>query len=68
MKVVTVRDFRDHATEMFRSKDVILVKREGMPAGCFLPWDTRQGCRSRCAGRCSCVSLSRSAHSLPPKV
>ena len=25
MKVVTVRDFRDHATEMFRSDDVILV-------------------------------------------
>jgi len=37
MKVVTVRDFRDHATEMFRSDDVILVTRE---AGVFLPWDT----------------------------
>lgn len=40
MKVVTVRDFRDHASEMFRSDDVILVKREGAPAGFFLPWDT----------------------------
>jgi hypothetical protein len=40
MKVVTVRDFRDHATEMFRSEDVILVTREGTPAGFFLPWDT----------------------------
>jgi hypothetical protein len=40
MKVVTVRDFRDHATEMFRSDDVILVTREGTPAGFFLPWDT----------------------------
>jgi hypothetical protein len=40
MKVVTVRDFRDHATEMFRSADVILVTREGAPAGFFLPWDT----------------------------
>lgn len=40
MKVVTVRDFRDHATEMFRSDDVILVTREGSPAGFFLPWDT----------------------------
>jgi hypothetical protein len=40
MKVVTVRDFRDHATEMFRSDDVILVTREGAPAGFFLPWDT----------------------------
>ena len=40
MKVVTVRDFRDHATEMFRSEDVILVTRDGAPAGFFLPWDT----------------------------
>jgi hypothetical protein len=40
MKVVTVRDFRDHATEMFRSEDVILVTRDGSPAGFFLPWDT----------------------------
>jgi hypothetical protein len=39
MKVVTVRDFRDRATEMFRSDDVILVTREGRPAGFFLPWD-----------------------------
>lgn len=42
MKVVTVRDFRDHATEMFRSDDVILVTREGTPAGFFLPWDTSE--------------------------
>lgn len=42
MKVVTVRDFRDHATEMFRSDEVILVTREGSPAGFFLPWDTPQ--------------------------
>ncbi len=40
MKVVTVRDFRDHASEMFRSDDVILVTRAGAPAGFFLPWDT----------------------------
>jgi hypothetical protein len=40
MKVVTVRDFRDHATEMFRSEDVIRVTREGTPAGFFLHWDT----------------------------
>jgi hypothetical protein len=40
MKIVTVRDFRDHATEMFRSDDVILVTRDGVPAGFFLPWDT----------------------------
>jgi hypothetical protein len=40
MKVVTVRDFRDHASEMFRSDDVVLVTREGTPAGFFLPWNT----------------------------
>jgi hypothetical protein len=40
MKVVTLRDFRDHASEMFRSEDVILVTRDGAPAGFFLPWDT----------------------------
>ena len=40
MKVVTVRDFRDRASEMFRSDDVILVTRDGRPAGFFLPWDT----------------------------
>jgi hypothetical protein len=40
MKIVTVRDFRDRASEMFRSNDVILVTRDGAPAGFFLPWDT----------------------------
>jgi hypothetical protein len=40
MKVVTVRDFRDRASEMFRSDDVILVTRDGVPAGFFLPWDS----------------------------
>lgn len=39
MKVVSVRDFRDRASEMFRSDDVILVTRDGAPAGFFLPWD-----------------------------
>jgi len=38
VRVVTVRDFRDRASEMFRSEDVILVTREGRPAGFFLPW------------------------------
>ena len=40
MRVVTVRDFRDRASEMFRSDDVILVTRDGRPAGFFLPWET----------------------------
>lgn len=39
MKVVTLRDFRDRATEMMRSHDVLLVTRNGKPAGFFLPWD-----------------------------
>ena len=42
MRVVTVRDFRDRASEMFRSDDVILVTREGRPAGFFLPWETAE--------------------------
>jgi hypothetical protein len=40
MKVVTVRDFRDRASEMFHSDDVILVTRDGVPAGFYLPWNT----------------------------
>ncbi len=40
MKVVSVREFRDRSSEMFRSDDVILVTRDGAPAGFFLPWDT----------------------------
>ena len=40
MRVVTVRDFRDRASEMFRSEDVILVTREGRPAGFYLPWES----------------------------
>jgi hypothetical protein len=40
MKVVSVRDFRDRASEMFRSDDVILVTRDGAPAGFYLPWNT----------------------------
>jgi hypothetical protein len=42
MKVVTVRDFRDRASEMFRSDDVILVTRDGAPAGFYLPWNTSE--------------------------
>ena len=38
MKVVTVRDFRDRSSEMFRSEDVILVTRDGKPAGFWMPW------------------------------
>ena len=38
MRVVTIRDFRDRATEMMRADEVLLVTRDGRPAGFFLPW------------------------------
>jgi hypothetical protein len=38
VRVVTVREFRDRASQMFHSDDIILVMREGRPAGFFLPW------------------------------
>ncbi len=37
MRVSTVREFRDQATGMFRSKDPILVTRRGRIAGVFFP-------------------------------
>lgn len=39
MKLVSVREFRDHATEHFRSEEPIIVMRGSKPAGVFLPWD-----------------------------
>ena len=39
MKVVTVREFRDRATEMLRADGLLLITRDGRPAGFFLPWD-----------------------------
>lgn len=39
VKVVTVREFRDKATEMLRSEGLLLITRDGRPAGFFLPWD-----------------------------
>ena len=38
MKISTVRDFRDNATGLLRSKDPILVTRRGRLAGVFFPW------------------------------
>jgi hypothetical protein len=50
MKVTTLRDFRDRATSLLRSKEPVLITRDGMPAGFFVPWgepelpdDTRRG-------------------------
>jgi hypothetical protein len=38
MRISTVREFRDHATGLLRSKDPILVTRRGRLAGVFFPW------------------------------
>lgn len=37
MKISTVREFRDNASGMLRSKDPILVTRRGKLAGIFFP-------------------------------
>jgi len=37
MKIATVREFRDNASGMLRSKDPILVTRRGRLAGVFFP-------------------------------
>jgi hypothetical protein len=39
MKVATLRGFRDRATAMLRSRDIVLITRDGLPAGFFVPWD-----------------------------
>jgi hypothetical protein len=38
MKISTVREFRDNATSLLRSKSPILVTRRGQLAGVFFPW------------------------------
>jgi hypothetical protein len=38
MKISTVREFRENATGMLRSKDPVLVTRKGRLAGVFFPW------------------------------
>ena len=37
MKIASVREFRDRATTMFRSKEPILIMRRGKLAGIFFP-------------------------------
>ncbi|GMA49231.1 hypothetical protein GCM10025857_05880 [Alicyclobacillus contaminans] len=39
MKMVSIREFRDHSTDYFRSKEPLLVMRGSKPAGVYLPWD-----------------------------
>ncbi|MGO9257235.1 MAG: hypothetical protein ACLQU1_13160 [Bryobacteraceae bacterium] len=38
MKISTVREFRDNASGLLRSKDPVLVTRRGRLAGVFFPW------------------------------
>jgi len=38
MKIATVREFRDKATQMFRSEEPILVLRRGEIAGLYFPY------------------------------
>ena len=38
MKISSVRDFRDNASGLLRSKAPILVTRRGRLAGVFFPW------------------------------
>jgi hypothetical protein len=38
MIISTVRDLRDHAATLLRSKSPILVTRRGRLAGVFFPW------------------------------
>jgi hypothetical protein len=38
MRISTVREFRDNATGLLRSKAPILVTRRGRLAGVFFPW------------------------------
>ena len=42
MKIATIRDFRDRATTMLRSRDLVLITRDGLPAGFFVPWNQPQ--------------------------
>jgi len=38
MRITTVREFRDNATGLLRSRAPILVTRRGRLAGVFFPW------------------------------
>jgi len=60
MRVTTLRDFRDRATSLLRSKDPVLITRDGLPAGFFIPWD--QPDLPDDAKRGLYVELARRAH------
>lgn len=42
MRLVTVREFRDRATQLLRQKEPVLITRNGKPAGFFVPWEQPQ--------------------------
>ena len=39
LKMVSVKEFRDHATQHLRTSEPIIIMRGTSPAGVFLPWD-----------------------------
>ena len=39
LKIVSVKEFRDHATQHLRTSEPIIIMRGTSPAGVFLPWD-----------------------------
>ncbi len=39
LKMVSVKEFRDHATQHLRTSEPIIIMRGASPAGVFLPWD-----------------------------
>ncbi len=38
LKMVSVKEFRDHATQHLRTSEPIIIMRGTSPAGVFLPW------------------------------
>ena len=40
MRIVTVREFRDKASAMFRNREPVLVLRRGKVVGIFFPWSS----------------------------
>ncbi|ADG07705.1 hypothetical protein [Kyrpidia tusciae] len=39
MKMVSIKEFRDHATQHLKTSEPIIIMRGSSPAGVFLPWD-----------------------------
>ncbi|MDI3328746.1 MAG: hypothetical protein QJR06_09345 [Alicyclobacillaceae bacterium] len=39
MKMVSIKEFRDHATQHLKTSEPIIIMRGSTPAGVFLPWD-----------------------------